>query len=148
MGRSPLGPDGQRRVDMPEWTSWCSMRRRCNSPFSEDYKHYGGRGITVCPSWLDFDNFYKDMGLRPTLKHSLDRRDVNGNYEKGNCRWATTQEQSENKRISQPLGGHPTLTAYAKAHGLDPSTIHQRIRRGWSREKALLQTDGRRTRNA
>jgi hypothetical protein len=82
-----------------EYHTWYSMKYRCNNTNSKDYPDYGGRGITICDRWLEsFDNFYKDMGEKPTAKHSLDRINVNGNYEPSNCRWATIAEQSNNKR--------------------------------------------------
>lgn len=83
----------------PEYMTWNSMIQRCENPHSKAYNHYGGRGITVCDRWKDFDNFFQDMGERPSPKYSLDRIDVNGNYEPANCRWTTQQEQVRNTRI-------------------------------------------------
>jgi len=81
-----------------EYNTWCLMKRRCNNPKEVGYKYYGGRGITVCDRWLEsFQNFYEDMGKCPEGM-SLDRIDVNGNYEPSNCRWATHSEQSYNQR--------------------------------------------------
>ncbi|MEV9640416.1 hypothetical protein ABZ756_06935 [Mammaliicoccus sciuri] len=82
-----------------EYEIWGGMIQRCTNPKSIDYKNYGGRGITVCDRWLDFTNFLEDMGERPTPKHSIDRVDVNGNYEQANCRWATRLEQNRNQRL-------------------------------------------------
>lgn len=73
------------------------MRRRCRNPNHQAYPHYGGRGITICARWDRFANFLADMGPRPRGK-TLDRIDVNGNYEFGNCRWATPYEQITNRR--------------------------------------------------
>lgn len=78
-------------------TTWLAMRRRCFDKNFEKYKTYGGRGITVCDRWLDFNNFFQDMGERPEGK-TLDRINPEGNYEPGNCRWATAKEQSQNRR--------------------------------------------------
>lgn len=79
---------------------WNSMIQRCTNPNVKAFKDYGGRGIRVCDKWLNsFEDFLADIGERPSLKHSLDRYPNNdGNYEPGNVRWATTQEQSRNKR--------------------------------------------------
>lgn len=81
----------------PTWNSWSSMKKRCNTKSHVSYPSYGGRGIKVCERWNDFGNFLADMGERPIGK-TLDRIDVNGNYEPGNCRWATLSEQQKNKR--------------------------------------------------
>ena len=85
----------------PEYRSWYAMRRRCNNPNNQDFQHYGGRGIKVCPEWNgsnDFLVFLADMGRKPTLSHSLDRIDVNGDYTSDNCRWVTQDIQVKNTR--------------------------------------------------
>lgn len=74
------------------------MRSRCRNPNATGYEHYGGRGITICERWDDIENFIEDMGEKPTPEHSIDRIDVDGNYEPDNCRWATPSEQQKNKR--------------------------------------------------
>lgn len=83
---------------LPEYIIWKAMRRRCNNPNNGDYKYYGGRGISVCPRWGDFLAFITDMGPRPSSGHSIDRINVDGNYEPENCRWATADIQSQNRR--------------------------------------------------
>jgi hypothetical protein len=83
-----------------EWRSWRHMKDRCLNQNDKRFGNYGGRGITVCERWLNsFDRFISDMGKRPTSKHSLDRIDVNGNYEPENCRWATPKQQARNKTL-------------------------------------------------
>lgn len=89
------GHGGRNRT--PTYYSWSAMVKRCTNPAAKDYPDYGGRGITVCERWRAFPAFLADMGERPT-KTSLDRIDVNGNYEPGNCRWATAIEQRANRR--------------------------------------------------
>lgn len=82
----------------PTYGSWSRMIARCTNPKSNRYKYYGGRDIKVCERWMLFVNFYADMGMRPSTKHSIDRIDNDGDYEPRNCRWATAKEQSANKR--------------------------------------------------
>jgi hypothetical protein len=85
-----------------EFKAWDSMKQRCLNPKNPSYIHYGGRGITICDRWLlSFESFYVDMGLSPSINHSVDRIDVNGNYEPGNCKWSTAREQRLNQRPRQ-----------------------------------------------
>lgn len=84
-----------------EYSTWLTMKKRCLYPKATGYHKYGGRGITVCQSWLEsFENFLNDMGIKPSPSHSLDRINNDGNYEPSNCRWATPAEQSANTRRS------------------------------------------------
>jgi hypothetical protein len=85
--------------ESPEWTSWRSMKRRCEDPKNNAFIYYGGRGIKVCDRWAhSFENFLADMGKKPVPGYSLGRIDVNGNYEPGNCKWESPREQVRNRR--------------------------------------------------
>ena len=82
-----------------EYKIWTGMRSRCSNPRLKTWGKYGGIGIKVCERWNDFVNFLSDMGIRPSRKHSIDRfPDPYGNYEPGNCRWATPRQQRQNRR--------------------------------------------------
>jgi hypothetical protein len=97
-----------------EYNTWHSMKSRCLRKTDPNYHHYGGRGIIICDRWKDsFENFFADMGFKPTPKHSIDRIDVDGNYEPSNCRWATAKEQANNTRRNKRkkisgCEGHPS----------------------------------------
>lgn len=82
----------------PSYNSWRAMKSRCYYPAHPFFSEYGGRGIRVCDDWQIFDGFLADMGERPSLRHSIDRIDVNGHYEPQNCRWATLEQQRWNRR--------------------------------------------------
>jgi hypothetical protein len=86
----------------PAYSCWIGMRSRCNNPRHQQFKHYGGRGIRVCERWDSYANFLEDMGEKPRGL-SLERINVDGDYEPGNCRWATQREQMRNMRITRRI---------------------------------------------
>lgn len=122
------------------YSTWSTMLYRCENPKYKRYKDYGGRGITVCERWHDINNFIEDMGPKPTSKHQLDRIDVNGNYEPGNCRWATVKENMRNTRANRYIsyeGKTLSLVEWAEITGLDSRLIARRLDDGWTIHEAL-----------
>jgi hypothetical protein len=125
--------------DTPAYNAWSNMRMRCQNPSHPSYSNYGGRGITVCKRWQEFENFFADMG-EPPAGMSLDRKDNDGNYEPDNCRWATNRQQAINKRSNQLLtldGRTMTMMQWASVTGIKANTIWYRLDRGWTVEDAL-----------
>lgn len=121
---------------------WVSAIQRCTNPNTPNYDQYGGRGITICARWRDsFAAFLEDMGGRPSLAYSLDRYpDPNGNYEPGNCRWATSKQQQRNKRNTCWLvigGVKASLADWAERYGQTTTRVHHRLQSGWTPERAL-----------
>lgn len=123
-----------------EYRAWLGAKARCLNPNSKSYKDYGGRGIKICKRWENFQNFFVDMGLRPSSKHSIERIENNGSYEPGNCRWATSKEQSNNTRWNRVVfmgGKKKTLTQWAELSGINYNTLKYRLSHGWTTERAL-----------
>lgn len=127
--------------DTPEYIAWLGMKARCLNPRADQFANYGGRGISVCDRWLgSFENFLADMGRRPSVKHSVDRINVNGPYEKHNCRWATLTEQCRNRRRNRLLtfnGATRCLSEWSETLGISVQCIRGRLKAGWSLERAL-----------
>lgn len=130
----------------PEHNAWGNMLARCRVQKNRMFKYYGGRGIKVCDRWHEFENFLADMGLRPSAKHSIDRINNDGNYEPGNCRWATREQQSFNRSNNRWLTAHGktlTITQWSRVLKLPKGTLHSRVKRTPpDRLDALLQERG------
>lgn len=123
---------GMRQTD--EYRTWTHIKSRCFNAKVPEYKHYGGRGITMCSKWTEsFEDFLADMGERPSKKHSIDRINNNGNYEPGNCRWATHKTQANNTRSNRKVtvnGTTKNMTQWADDIGVTREVIHKRLKRG------------------
>lgn len=124
-----------------EYNVWRGMKRRCNNTKSDCYANYGGRGISVCQEWNEsFESFLRDMG-KCSKGLSLDRIDNNGNYEPGNCRWATRKEQNRNSRhnVNLTLDGLTLpIVEWSEKLGLGYYVIRHRVKAyKWNTERAL-----------
>ena len=132
---------GGRRDRTTEYEIWCGMIKRCENAQAQHYDVYGGRGVKICRRWRrSFAAFLADMGPRP-LGRSIDRfPDKNGDYRPGNCRWATAREQAQNTRTNRMItyrGEQLCVAAWARRLGIKYALIHDRLRRGWSVDRAL-----------
>lgn len=125
----------------PEYRSWRHMKDRCLNPNSADYSYYGGRGITICSRWLNsFELFLLDMGLRPSCKHTLERKDTNKGYSLNNCCWSTRQTQARNRTNNTLItiaNVTHCLAEWIVISGLKGNSIMARHARGWSWEEAI-----------
>lgn len=128
-------------TDSKEYRAWCKMKERCDVASAAGYANYGGRGISICERWRSYEAFLEDMGRAPSAKHSIDRVDGNGNYEKGNCRWATATEQVRNRRTTLRViigGVEKTLFEWCEAFKMPYHAVYLRIsRRGWAPVDAI-----------
>lgn len=145
MGGITKHGDARRDAMTLTYSTWKSMNQRCNNRRAHEYPAYGGCGITICDQWsgpTGFATFLRDMGERPSLKHSLDRIDGRGNYEPANCRWATADVQQRNTRRNHMLtlnGETLCLTDWAKRLGLSKGALRGRLTSGWPIERALTE---------
>lgn len=140
-GCAPRRHNGHGLSSIPEYRHWINMIERCEYPGVHCFARYGGRGIKVCQEWRNsFEKFLEDMGHRPSPDYSVDRIDGDGNYEPGNCRWATRKEQQRNvsrNKIVQIADETMTLAEAVERSSLKYNTVLYRIKRGWSIERAL-----------
>lgn len=121
-------PKGRRKTSL--YRTWINMVRRCKPEHADQYPTYAGRGITVCDHWLKFDNFARDVGERPSPKHSIGRIDNDKGYEPGNVRWETKEQQVNNRianRVIEFGGKTLNVTQWAAETGLDPRTLTFRL---------------------
>lgn len=124
-----------------EYNSWCNMKARCYNENHPRYPDWGGKGITVCDRWKhSFENFFADMGFKPSPLHTLDRIEGDKGYEPNNCRWATKKEQSVNRPTCVNLvefqGRTQTITDWALELGIARKTLYERLEK-WGIERAL-----------
>lgn len=126
----------------PEYSAWCHMIGRCEDQNDKHFADYGGRGVTVCAEWRhDFLAFLRDIGPRPSGRHSVDRIDNDGNYQPGNVKWSTPVEQGRNKRNNRLIeidGEVATLPYWSERSGVMADTIWRRIERGVSARSAVF----------
>ena len=126
----------------PEYIAWQDMKTRCFNPNYKRYPNWGGRGITVYDRWLNSsENFLADMGLKPTVKHSLDRINNDADYCPENCRWATKAEQQNNRKNNYLITINDetyTIAQWTEKMGFSASVIQKRLKYGWSEFDAVM----------
>lgn len=133
--------DGQRS---PEYVAWVNMKDRCNNKNHDAYTRYGGQGIVVCDEWADnFPAFLAHVGKRPSPEHSIDRHPNNdGNYEPDNVRWATAEQQANNRRSNRVIefnGRKMTLSEWDREMGFPRNFIFGRLQAGWPIDRAITE---------
>jgi len=119
----------------PTYHAWRNMRRRCHNSADASWIHYGGRGIGVCPQWDSYDQFVKDMGLKPDGL-TLERLDTNAGYQPGNCAWVTMRDNQNNRRTTIKIAGIP-VTVLAEMTGIKTATLRARHMRGIEADRIL-----------
>jgi len=115
------------------YSKWAKMIGRCHNPKYPSYLRYGARGIKVCEDWHKFNNFFNDMGEPPTPRHSIERINNDGNYEPGNCKWATRKEQANNRSdniLIEFNGQKKTVAQWSDQFSMSRTMLYQRIHRG------------------
>lgn len=128
-----------------EYRIWGHMKTRCLNPKSRYYHRYGGRGIAICPEWLtSFEAFFRDMGSRPSRRHSIERLDGNKGYSPDNCCWALPLQQSSNRSTVRQIehnGITDTIAGWARRTGIPYLKLRRRLVDGWNIERALATLD-------
>lgn len=134
-------PDGHGMCNTPEYKVWNAMIQRCTNPKHQEWKNYGGRGITFCERWKKFQNFIADMGRRPSAKHTLDREKNHLGYSPDNCRWVTMTVQNRNTRKTKTLtidGVTRPLVEWSEISGAGVPAIEYRLARGMAPKEAVF----------
>jgi hypothetical protein len=136
----PRSVDNPSRVHRLTWVSWSNMRSRCRYESVAHWRNYGGRGIKVCDRWQNFEVFLSDMGERPSASYSIERKDVDGDYEPGNCVWATRRQQSLNRRDTVWVewgGDRRKFLDVCREVGADEDLVRSRLKTGWTIGRAF-----------
>lgn len=145
--RRSHGEGSASRTVTHEYRAWQAAKGRCFNTRNRRFADYGGRGITMCDEWRNsYPAFLRDMGRRPTRSHSLDRIDNDGDYEPGNCRWATSATQTRNARSNvmvTALGETLCVSEWSERTGINRRTISARLRAGWATDVAVTKTADR-----
>lgn len=133
---------GETRKKTPEYTCWQNIKTRCFNPSTNSFKNYGERGITICDEWRDnFDQFFEDMGTRPSPKHSVERKDNSLPYSKENCVWALPVTQVRNRRITRKFsmnGVELPIGEWCEKYNANYNVVYNRVAAlGWDLEEAL-----------
>lgn len=124
----------------PEYAVWCNIIQRCTNPNATHYDGYGGRGITFDSAWESFERFLSDMGPRPSPRHTVERKDVNGPYSSDNCVWLLGSRQGSNTRRTRWItvgDRRQSLQDWCRETGLKPATVLARLKLGWSEADAV-----------
>jgi hypothetical protein len=124
----------------PEFSVWKGIKYRCYDKTCKSFSDYGARGIKMSEAWMDFAQFLKDMGKRPTPNHTIERIENDKGYCAENCKWITKSEQAWNKRNNRMIeykGHRKCVAQWAFEHGLRIGTVHQRLQYGWDEIRAI-----------
>lgn len=123
-----------------EYYCWVNIKTRCTNPNTKNWKYYGGRGITLCKCWETFENFYEDMGPKPSAEHTIERKNNELGYCKENCCWVLKFKQAANKRNNHYIefrGQIKHVAEWARELGIPESRLRMRLHNGWDCIKAL-----------